>query len=225
MITGKDRKVGVFGGTFDPVHHGHVRLAEFVLGQGIVDHVLFLPAAQPPHKIAATVPFPHRVRMLEIAVAGQPAMTVSLLESRRHGPSYTVDSLKALQGECSPDRLFFLLGADSLLELHQWYRFAELFELADLVVVARSGLDDKRCFQALEELPGHFVPDPEYRTWTRGDGAVIRYLSGFSSPVSSSEVRRQLVRGRRPQGLDPAVLAYIQTHKLYGASGTHALYS
>jgi len=207
------------------VHDGHLRLAEFVLGQGIVEHILFLPAAQPPHKVAAAAPFLHRVNMLETVVAGQPAMTVSLLESKRHGPSYTVDSLKALQDELPAARLFFLLGADSLLELHLWYRFAELFDLADLIVVARSGLGDELCFQAIRELPGPFYPDSGCRTWTRDDRAGIWYLSGFSSPVSSSEVRRQLATGMHPHGLDPAVADYIQTHGLYGVSGEHALYS
>jgi len=221
----KSRKVGVFGGTFNPVHDGHLRLAAFVLAGEIVEHILFLPSARPPHKIAATAPFSHRVNMLETIVADQPAMTVSLLESQRHGPSYTVDSLRALQSELPSCRLFFLLGADSLLELHLWYRFTELFDLADLIVVARSGLDDELCCQALRELPGHFTPDSECRKWTRKDGAGIWYLTGFSSPVSSSEVRRQLALGKCPRGVDPEVLTYIQTHKLYGVTGDHALHS
>ncbi|MCF6187964.1 MAG: nicotinate (nicotinamide) nucleotide adenylyltransferase [Desulfobulbaceae bacterium] len=221
----KCRKVGIFGGTFDPVHEGHMRLAAFVLAGELVEHILFLPAAQPPHKMVATAPFSHRVNMLETVVADQPAMTVSLLESRRHGPSYTVDSLRALQDELPDAHLFFLLGADSLLELHLWYRFTELFNLADLIVVARSGLDDELCYQALRELPGHFTPDSECRKWTRNDGAGVWYLTGFSSPVSSSEVRRQLALNKRPRGVDPEVLAYIQTHKLYGVKGDHALHS
>ncbi len=253
----KCRKVGVFGGTFDPVHDGHLRLAEFVLAGEIVEHILFLPAAQPPHKMAAAVSFSHRVNMLETVVAGQSAMTVSLLESRRHGPSYTVDSLKALQADLPAARLFFVLGADSLLELHLWYRFSEIFALADLIVVARSGLDDELCFQAIRALPSHFSPDKppcfgsttmtplrcyenqwvalkncvnrfsdkKYRVWTRGDGAGIWYLSGFSSPVSSSQIRHQLASGKRPHGVDPAVLTYIQTHNLYRGRNDHALYS
>ena len=221
----KCRKVGIFGGTFDPVHDGHLRLAEFVLAGELVEHILFLPAAQPPHKMAATALFSHRVNMLETVVAEQPAMTVSLLESRRHGPSYTVDSLKALQCELPAARLFFLLGADSLLELHLWYRFTEIFSLADLIVVARSGLDDELCFQAIRALPAHFSPDSECRVWTREDGAGIWYLSGFSSPVSSSHIRRQLASGKHPHGVDPAVLTYIQAHNLYRGRNDHALYS
>lgn len=219
------RKIGVFGGTFDPVHEGHIRLAEFVLDQGIVDLILFLPAASPPHKPGAGAPFPHRLALLETAIDRRPAMAVSTLESRRQGPSYTVDSLRALHREYPDARLFFLLGADSLLELHLWYRYVEIFDLADLIVVARSGLPDSVCHEAIKKFPGGFSPDSSGRVWRRDNGAVIWYLSGFSFPVSSSDIRRRLAAGQRPSGLNPEVLAYIKKHRLYTASeGEHAVH-
>jgi len=211
----KGQNIGVFGGTFDPVHEGHVSLAEFILEQDIVDRILFLPAASPPHKSQARASFSSRVAMLETAIAGKSAMAVSTLESRRNGPSYTVDSLRLLQEEFPASRLFFLLGADSLLELHLWYRFSEIFTLAELIVVARSGLADERCYQALRALPGQFTPDSSCRVWSRKDSARIWYLTGFSSPVSSSNVRQQLYNHLTPQGVDPTVLSYIKKNALY----------
>ena len=211
------QKIGIFGGTFDPVHEGHVRLAGFVLEQdeNIVDHVVFLPAACPPHKSQAKASFAHRVAMLETAIADRPAMAVSVLESRRKGPSFTVDSLQALQVEYPGVRLSFLVGADSLLELNLWYRFETLFTLADLIVVARAGLADASCYQALQALPGTFVPNYSRRVWSRDDGARIWYLNGFSSPVSSTGIRQQLKGRVRPQGVTGSVFSYIEKNALY----------
>ncbi len=211
------QKIGIFGGTFDPVHKGHVCLAEFVLAQEehLVDQIVFLPAACPPHKSQARASFSHRVAMLETAIAFNSAMAVSVLESRRKGPSFTVDSLYALQTEYPGTRLSFLIGADSLLELNHWYRFETLFILADLIVVARSGLADTSCYHALQALPGTFVPDPLHRVWSRGDGAKIWYLNGYSSSVSSTEVRQQLKDTLRSKGVTDPVSSYIEKNALY----------
>ncbi|HHD62944.1 MAG TPA: nicotinate (nicotinamide) nucleotide adenylyltransferase [Desulfobulbaceae bacterium] len=214
-MTKKLHRIGIFGGTFDPVHEGHVRLAEFVLAQGIVDLILFLPAARPPHKAEAIAPFFHRISMLKKVISGRAEFAVSTLEGRRQGPSYTVDSLQALKCEYGDTRLFFLLGADSLIELHHWHHFAEIFQLAALIVAARSGLSDEQCYQAIRKLPGNFTSDRQCRLWKRDDGAEIYYLKGFSCPVSSSEVRKQLQKGVRPQGVAAEVFWYIQEHKLY----------
>jgi nicotinate-nucleotide adenylyltransferase len=213
---GEQRNIGIFGGTFDPVHEGHVLLAEYILEQGIVESILFLPAACPPHKDRAAVSFFSRLSMLETAIAGNPAMAVSNLESRRSGPSYTVDSLTLLQEELPGSTLFFLLGADSLLELHLWYRFSIIFTLADLIVVARSGLVDEHCFQALRNLPGKFTPaSSSCRLWINKDGARVWYLSGFSSPYSSTAIRQQLINQSPPLGVSPEVLSYIKKNALY----------
>jgi len=227
MVAEKKHSIGVFGGTFDPIHDGHVRLARFVLQRKLVERVIFLPAALPPHKPLATASFEHRLAMIKAAISGCDEMAVSSLEARLAGPSYTVETLQALQQEKPSARLCFLLGADSLLELHLWYRFEELFKLALLLVVARRGLGNELCYRALRELPGGFSPDTEHRVWRRPDGAAIYYLTGFSASVSSSHIRHQLAGGATGTipGLDAKVLAYIRRHGLYGEDGIFARHS
>ena len=200
------------------MHEGHVSLARFVLNTQLVQKILFLPAARPPHKDSGMAPFAHRAAMLTIALGDEPSMSVSTLESRRSGPSYTVDSLRVLHREYPGRRLSFIMGADSLLELHQWYRYDEILSHADLIVVPRTGISDRQCLDAILDLPGDFRPVAEpASTFLQADGgAAIHYLAGFANPVSSSMVRRQLQAGRRPQGLDKAVFSYIRTHHLYG---------
>ncbi len=208
----------MFGGTFDPVHEGHIRLAGYVLSNKLVQKILFLPAAQPPHKQTTVAPFMHRVAMLKIALGAGSTMSVSSLESRRCGPSYTVDSLHALHREYPGCRLVFLMGADSLLELHHWYRYSEILCLADLIVISRNGIGARKCTDAIRQLSGNFMPVSNSRsTFCQADGdSTIHYIAGFSSAVSSSKVRMQLRAGVRPQGLNEHVFTYIRYHHLYG---------
>lgn len=194
-----------------------MRLAEFVLNQRIIEHLLFLPAATPPHKGNASASFFHRVAMLRSAIADNSAIAVSLIEAQRHGPSYTVDSLKILHQQYPQDRLVFILGADSLLDLHHWYHFETLFTLADFLVVARNGVDDISCHEAIRSLPGKFLSDEEKKIWSRRDGARIWYLSDFASPFSSTAVRNQLLEGLSPDAVPQNVLAYIHKQGLYSS--------
>jgi len=213
----KHTSIGVFGGTFDPVHEGHILLAEYVLHKELVDRILFLPAARPPHKTSALAPFDHRVAMLRLALAGRSGMSVSTLESRRDGPSYTVDSLRALHNEYPESPLSFIVGSDSLLELHLWHKYTEILSLADLIVISREGIDAGQCATAIENLPGGYRPVrvAGHNIRQRADGARILYLSGFTHSVSSSMIREQLLRGIQPEGLDDNVFSYIRQNHLY----------
>src|SRR5271166_5246780 len=131
-------RIGVFGGTFDPVHLGHLILAEQCREQGRLDQVLFVPAASPPHKQSqALTPFAQRVEMLALAIAGQPAFRIDELEKDRPGPSYTVDTLEQLKERQPAAELFLILGSDTLLDLPHWHGPARVAALATLVVVAR----------------------------------------------------------------------------------------
>lgn len=131
-------RVGVFGGTFDPVHYGHLLLAETCREQCRLDHVLFLPAAIPPHKQSwQLTPARQRLEMLALAIAGHDAFAISPLEIQRGGVTYTVDTLTALRAERPQDELFFLMGADSLRDLPTWRAAARICTLAVPVVVRR----------------------------------------------------------------------------------------
>ena len=146
-------RIGVFGGSFDPVHLGHLLLAECCWRQAALDRVLFVPAAQQPHKPQA----PRggdadRVAMLRLAIAGRPEFDVSTIEIDRGGVSYTVDTLRALRAAEPDAELFFLMGADSLADLPQWREPAAICELATPLVVRRAGHAPSRISTALAPL-------------------------------------------------------------------------
>src|SRR5262245_55959137 len=127
-------RIGVFGGTFDPVHLGHLVVAEQCREQAKLDRVLFVPAARPPHKIDQVItPYFRRVEMLELALAGNPSFVVDQTEKDRPGPSYTVDTLKDLKARERDAELFLLVGSDCLGELVHWHRPERLSELATLL--------------------------------------------------------------------------------------------
>jgi len=199
-------RLGLFGGSFDPVHYGHLLLAESCREQCRLDEVWFVPAATPPHKQThALSPAAQRIEMLELATGGQPAFRVSRIEVERGGVSYTVDTLAALKAEDPQRELFFLLGADSLEDLPNWREPARILELATPIVVGRPGAPAVR-FEVLAglasddrlaELRRHQVEMPQIG-------------------LSSSDIRRrvpgaQSMRYRTPR----AVETYIETHGLY----------
>src|SRR5438445_3780019 len=133
-----NKRVGVFGGTFDPVHLGHLILAEQCREQAGLDQVLFVPSARPPHKQDRTLaPFDRRVEMLQLALAGQPAFQVSTMEAERPGLSYTVETLSVLRAARSDAELFLIIGSDTVADLPQWRDPARIVELAALLIVAR----------------------------------------------------------------------------------------
>src|SRR4051794_20875065 len=134
-------KLGLFGGTFDPIHQGHLILAEACREALGLDRVWFVVAGTPPHKPGGRTPVGHRVEMARIATAGNPAFEVSEIEARTTGPNYSVETLEAVRAERPGDDLFFLIGADSLADFPLWRRPDRIAELATVVVVNRPGID------------------------------------------------------------------------------------
>lgn len=133
-------RIGIFGGTFDPVHLGHLILAEQCREQAGLDQVLFIPAARPPHKLERILtPFHHRAEMLELAVAGNPAFRVDRLEEDRTGPSYTIHTLEILKTREADAEICLIMGSDTLVDLQLWYQPVRILELASLAVVVRAG--------------------------------------------------------------------------------------
>jgi nicotinate-nucleotide adenylyltransferase len=190
------QRIGLFGGTFDPIHSGHLQVAEKAANTFALDRVLFIPAANPPHKPAGEVaPYPDRFRMCELACAPYPRFVVSDLESGP-GKSYTIHTVERVRRELFPDaELFFLIGADAFDELETWKRWRDLVKLTDFIVVSRPG--------ATYHIP---------------EGARVHQLDQIQIPVSSSQIRAKLARGEPDPELPAAVLDYIREHGLYGMS-------
>ena len=206
-------RVGIFGGTFDPVHYGHLLLAETCREQCRLDHVLFLPASIPPHKQQwRLTPAERRVEMLRLAIAGHEAFLVSELEIRRGGVTYTIDTLTALREQQPQDELFFLMGADSLRELPTWREAARICSLAVPVVVRRRDTPEPN-FGVLTDL----VPAERLHEIRRHQ--VQMPLVDFSSTA----IRQAVAAGRSIRYQTPrAVEKYIQTQGLYREEGKPA---
>ena len=199
-------RVGVFGGTFDPVHLGHLILAECCREEARLDQVLFVPASVPPHKRDQSLaPFAQRVAMLALAIAGHPAFGIDELEKDRAGPCFTVDTLQQLKDARPGDELCFLLGSDSLRDFPTWRQPARIVELAELLVVARTGSPIRAASELQQQLRlGSDVP------------IRIRAITAPAVEIASSDLRRRIADGRSIRYQVPrAVEAYIADKGLY----------
>ncbi len=194
-------RIGILGGTFDPIHYGHLAIAEEARVLLQFDRVLFVPAAQQPLKRKGHVATPaQRLEMARLACAGNPAFAVSPIEIERQGPSYTVETLKALRGT-GLGELHFILGADAAAELHRWHTAREIVALAWIVVVGRPGF--RLDIAALDrKLPGLVQR--------------LTLLEGPELEISSSALRQRVAAGRPIRYQTPdAVIDYIAMHGLY----------
>lgn len=212
-----DAAVGVLGGTFNPVHVGHLRAAiecRDLLG---LDTISLLPASLPPLKAIPGVDAEHRARMLDLAVAGIAGLEVDRRELEREGPSYTIDTLSELRAELGPERpMVFIMGADALANLHLWHSWQDLLNVAHIAVLARP-------LRALQAGPGveswlhkHRV-EPAQLT-TRPFGCLAQ-LEQPTFDVSSTRLRQALQTGANVRFLLPEpVLEYIDSHGLYRSS-------
>lgn len=191
-------RIGVLGGTFDPIHVGHLISAEGVRTELDLDRVIFVPAAMPPHKSAPEVSDArHRLEMVRIAVEGNPAFEVSELELRRGGTSYTIDTVRQLKAEFGAGvELFFLMGGDGLLEITTWKDYRSLFEECVVVVFPRPGLD-------LSQV------DPAIRR-------RVRVVPTCEVGVASRDIRTRVRDGKSIRYLvPPGVEAYVHAKNLY----------
>lgn len=195
------RRLGIFGGTFDPPHTGHLALAECAREQLGLDRVLFVPAARPPHKRGAKrSSAAHRVAMTRAAVRGNPAFAVSTIETRRRGPSWTVDTVRALAAEHAGEELWLLMGADSYAAFGTWREPAEIARHARLAVALRPGTRAPKRPRGVARDRVTFLENPELE-------------------ISSSAVRERARAGRSVRYLVPdAVARHIARHGLYGSA-------
>lgn len=183
------KKIGIFGGSFDPVHHGHLILAREALETLPLDRILFIPAAQSPHKTARqSTPAQLRWEMLRAAIASEPGFDLSRIEIDRPPPSYSIDTVETLRAEMSDAQFFFLVGQDNLPELRSWHRFEDLQRLVQFVVLDRS------CEDADYNYP-----------------AVRRKID-----ISATAIRNRVASGRSIRYLVPeAVEEIIRRENLY----------
>jgi len=200
-------RLGLFGGSFDPVHYGHLLLAECCREQCRLDRVWFLPAAVPPHKQGRQLtPAAARIEMLQLAIAGHEGFAVDRYEVDRGGVSYTVDTLRHFRGEDPGGELFLLMGADMLHDLPQWREADKICQLAILVVARRPGVGelDFGCLTGLAS--------PERIELARRHQVDMPQIG-----LSSTEIRRRVAEGLSIRYYSPrAVEKYIETHQLYG---------
>ena len=213
-------RVGLFGGTFDPVHQGHIELALHVLARCRLDRLLFIPALLPPHKQQPMASFAHRAAMIEAVLADCQEtggrVHCSRIEERLPAPSYTLNTVRALMREEEGCRYSLVIGADSLLDLPHWHRIDELLQAVDLIVVKRDSVDRAAVDRALAALDPAFVRDAGHGWWHGRGGRIALYLDDTELPVSSSAIREELAEGRASALLPPPVLAYVRHHRLYG---------
>jgi nicotinate-nucleotide adenylyltransferase len=207
--------LGVLGGTFDPIHVAHLRLAEELRESLSLERVLFVPAARPPLKSGALAAFADRVEMARLATASNPGFDVSDLESEREGPSYTVDTLREIARRHPGERLWFLLGSDTVRDLDQWHEPRALFELASLAIVSRPGSGAASVGELIPaSLAGELRDGPEGLLHPSGN--ELRLLPFAPLSVSASEIRRRIALGASVRYLVPdAVLDYVRKHRLY----------
>lgn len=202
-MAGVMQRLGVLGGTFDPIHHGHLVAAQEARCQLDLDLVLFVPAGNPPHKPARPISAAdHRVRMVELAIAGNPHFALSRVDVDRPGPCYTVDTLALLREKWGPGPTFFFIeGSDSLAEMPTWYRPQRLIQLSELAVVRRPGAEPD--LDRLEEdLPGL--------------SARVHWVQMPQLEISSSDLRARMRDGRPISYLLPeSVEAYLFEQGLY----------
>ena len=219
MISREARHIGLFGGTFDPVHEGHLALAGQVLHRCGLDRLLILPALAPPHKRQPEASFADRAAMLAAVLSDCPdrgRIELSLIEGELPAPSYTINTVHALMARLGRHRYHLVLGADMLLDLPHWRRAADLLALVNLIAVSRDDLDDAAFLRTLARLDPTLTLDPASGHWVGQSGNTVTYLPDLRLPISSSTIRGELRAGRVPNMLPPAVLGYIRQHHLYG---------
>lgn len=200
-------RTGLFGGTFDPVHNDHLRIAAAFADELRLDSVIFLPAGDPYHKTAPRTPAAHRLVMTGLAAAADPRFAVSDCDMVRGGATYTYDTVQIFRQHFPQAELWFLLGMDSLLQLHTWHRWQDLVRQTRIAAAARAGSSLAQAPQALRGWLAEALP-----------AGRLHVLAAKAQNISSTAVRREFAATGHSADVPAAVAAYIRRHGLYGTS-------
>jgi nicotinate-nucleotide adenylyltransferase len=205
--------IGLLGGTFDPIHEGHLRMAQIVMDQFPLDTIHFIPCKLPVLDKTTQTPANDRLAMLDLALAQHANWQSDPREVNRDTPSYMVDTLQSYYNEDSTQHCCLILGLDAFLQLPKWHQWEKLFSLCHLIVIHR----DQKQWSLPPELTEHWqqrkVSDPQQIR--EQQSGLIYYLSDVALPISSTDIRTQLREGNAPSSVPNVVLEYIQQHRLY----------
>jgi len=210
--------IGIFGGTFDPVHYGHLRAALEARDALKASQFRLLPAGTPPHRSKPVAPAEHRLAMLRLAVSDHPGFRVDDREVRRSGYSYMVDTLGEIRDESGDTPLMLFIGQDAANALDSWHEWRKLFDLAHLVVMRRPGSRHSWSGELREQWKNRRVTNPAMLR--QAAAGYMLSLDITQLAISSTDIRRQLAGGHSPMFLLPdSVIAYIRRHDLYRFAG------
>lgn len=213
----KRRKIGLFGGTFNPIHLGHLRGAEEIREAFCLDEVIFIPSAIPPHKaMEEIIEAKHRLEMVKLAIASNPCFSISDIELSRPGKSYSIDTLRYFcRG--NQDTFYFILGGDAFVEIETWKDFQSLFTLCPFIIMARPGFEKTPLVSQLpRSLAPSFQYDLETKAWVHQSGNHLFFKEISFLDISSTKVRELIERGESVRYLvPPETEVYIHQNGLY----------
>jgi nicotinate-nucleotide adenylyltransferase len=210
-------KVGIFGGTFNPVHFAHLRIVEEIREALALEKVIFVPAATPPHKpLADDLSFAERLKMVDLAIRGNPFFTVSDVEGQREGKSYSVDTLHVFKELFPDDEFFFIMGSDSFADIRAWKNYAAIFSLCNIVTIARPGTHINLRDALPVDIAHEFCYHESQNRLSHRSGYSVYSIEGTQLDISSTAIRSLIRQGKSIKYLLPATVEhYIKQQRFY----------